>query len=219
MSLLRSRCQGSNAAVLPLKQLVPEAGHHPRATVAGGTGYKTTARRIQETLPALLLQQGHGRWPVLLATNSPYLVSAGRDSYGLCRSQTIDRCVGAIHLAMKWPQPVGRHRAALIGSRTVPIPKSITELLNHLAAIAERDWRGCETPADAVASLRACAPWMAGVLALLLALRMRLEYKVPAGALLTRDRVRFNDKHGEAFDREDVSASAISCTSMSPMCG
>ena len=116
-------------------------------------------------------------------------------------------------------QPVGRHRAALIGSRTVPIPKSITELLNHLAAIAERDWRGCETPADAVASLRACAPWMAGVLALLLALRMRLEYKVPAGALLTRDRVRFNDKHGEAFDREDVSASAISCTSMSPMCG
>jgi hypothetical protein len=199
-NLLELRAREVSEAVVPLKRLLPSAGHHPRATVAGGTGYKTTARRMQETLPALLLQQGHFRWPVLLATNSPYLVSAGRDSYGLCRSGTVDLCVVAIHRALKWPLPRRQTSAALVGSRTVPRAEAITALLDHLAAMAEAEWRGLETGDSAVASLRACAPWISGVLSLNLALRTRLEYRVPSRPLLAGDRVRFNDKHAEGME-------------------
>lgn len=204
IELLEKCSAGEAADVVPLKQIVRKGGHHPRAAVAGGTGYRVTSRRFQETLPALLLMEGHYRWPVLLSTNSPYLVSAGRDSYGLCRSTAIDVCVEAAHRAIRWPVPRRLGCTELVGSRIVPTASGISSMLNHLADVADSNWQGFATAADAIATLRAVAPWTSGCESLLLALRMRLEYRIPGYVLRTENRVSFNDKHLELIDPVEV---------------
>ena len=193
--LLRENVPGDAPSVVILSTLLKGASHHPRSSVLRGRGYKVTARRLQESVPAVLLAAGHSRWPVLLATCSPFLVSAGRDSYGLCRSEQIDECVDAAHDAIGWPRPAARTGPAMLGSRVTPRAVAVTALLNHLAGYADRNWAGTDTPSAAIRTLRAVAPWMSCLAGLTLALRMRVRYRVPGRQVESGDRVRFNDKY------------------------
>lgn len=179
-----------------LNDLVGDVAHHPRAAVAGDGAYRVTARKIQDSLPVLLLQAGKHRWPVALATNSAYLVSAGRKSYGVCRLSALHEAWQEASRLLNWPTNSlkGDYGDELIGTPTTPRPESITAALNFLSSKVDKCTAEIKTRQDIIMRLNAYAIWFSMVLSLGLALRQWLHYRLPSHELRESNFVHFDDK-------------------------
>lgn len=102
-AFLLEAMNGARWTASSVEDLLGAVGHNPRSSVVGDSIYRSTARRLQESVPALLLGAGHHRWPVALATNSHFLVSRGRPSYGACQAGDIDATTNAAYRLLGWP--------------------------------------------------------------------------------------------------------------------
>lgn len=184
-----------DAPVANVGELLGPLSCSPRSGVVGKKAYRRTARRIQESLPVLLMENGGNRWPIMFATSSPFLASVGRHSYGCCPLIAIQAEFDKAHVLLRWPARSVQVGNVLIGSQVTPTTAATRALINHLLLRAERNWEGLVDLTAVIRSLRAVAPWMACLLALSLALRKRLVYAVPQAPLIEGVEVEFDDKH------------------------
>ena len=209
--LLRLRSSQVLSPATNIQDLLGSSSCSARSGVVGRQAYRRTARKLQESLPVHLLALGGNRWPILLATSSPFLASVGRHSYGACPQISIQREFDLMHGLLGWPSSsgLGLRSAGLVGSRVTPTAAAVVELADWLAKHADRDWRGLIDLPSIIASLRAIAPWMAFVLAFSLALRTRLVYRVPRTELCGGTEVAFDDKHVHPLDPYPVPVSAF----------
>jgi hypothetical protein len=175
--------------------LIPEPTNSARSDIIGRHAYRRTARRLQESLPVHLLARGGNRWPILLATTSPFLTSIGRESYGAVPLELVQTEFDAAHELMGFPTAGSAIKHCLVGSQVVPTRQSVRAMFIALASQADRAWRGLDDRQSIEHSLRAVAPWMACTQALCLALRMRLVYRVSRSGQLLGVEVEFDDKH------------------------
>jgi hypothetical protein len=167
----------------------------PRSDLIGSAAYRQTARRIQESLPVHLLEAGGNRWPILLATSSPFLVSVGRHSYGSCPLRMVQAEFDMAHHLLRWPVPSGGPvKDVLIGSLVTPTAAAVGALLTHLMQRADEEWAALVDGASAVRSIRAVAPWISCLEGVGLALRKRLIYKASRVKLVEGVEVGVNDK-------------------------
>lgn len=180
-----------------IQDILGDVGHHPRSAVVGESAYRVTARRLQESLPTILIQRGHARWPVALATNSHFLVSRGRPAYGVCRSTHVDGVVLASCDLLGWPAPQVRPTGDLVGGYTTAKPISISKALDHLAARA--DDTSVESADAVIAYFNRHAEWFAALLALTFALRRWLVYEIIPTQLREGDGASVNDKDVHAM--------------------
>ena len=195
-------------------ELLGAVGHHPRSAVVGNGVYRCTARRLQESVPALLLDSGHHRWPVAQATNSHYLVSRGRPSYGTCQASAIDIVVNEAYRLLGWPPVAGKQSEELVGSFTTPKAESISRALNFLADEADSSARHDADLAQLVRILNCHAQWISLLLALGYALRRWLTYALPGDELRAGASIHFDDKDvhqhkGPPVPTSDFVASAL----------
>lgn len=194
VDLLWSMRKNQEARVTTVGDLLgPEATHHPRASIDDASGYKHTVRRIQEALPAHLLQSGLMRWPVALVTNSLFLVSRGRRSYGACRQSDINTVVKKEYELLGWPEPsIKDDDDTLVGSFVTPRPEAIKSALDFLAKRATQE--DGDDLGGLVRAINAHAVWMAAVLCLTLALRKSVVYDLQQRELTEGDAIHINDK-------------------------
>lgn len=176
-------------------ELIPEPSNSARSDVIGRHAYRRTTRRIQESLPVFLLSRGGNRWPILLATNSPFLTSIGRESYGAVPLELVQAEFDLAHELMGFPTAGDAIRHCLVGSQVVPTRQTIKAMFEALASQGDRAWCGLDDRQSIERSLRAVAPWMACTQALCLALRMRLVYRVSRSGQILGVEVEFDDKH------------------------
>lgn len=192
--LLVEMDRASKGVATNVEGLTGPVGHHPRSAVVEGGGYRVTARRMQESLPALLLQEGHHRWPVALATNSHFLVTRGRRAYGACRSDSIHKVMERSCELLGWPKPAAHSTRELVGTPTVPTSESIALCLNILRDRAD----SCDPTVDSFESVCAClrvhAEWLSMLLSLALALRRWLIYEINFKEVAIGGLAKFNDK-------------------------
>lgn len=181
-----------------VEELLGAVAHDPNSAVAGSGIYRYTARRLQESLSAYLLERGYHRWPVALATNSMFLVSMGRPSYGACKSTAIHAVVAASCHLLGWPTPIDEDPEQLVGSFTTPKPSSVSSALNFLAAEADTVGTVPHDFQDAIAHFNRHAQWMAMFMALSFALRSWVAYALPSAELRVGENVHFDDKYVHA---------------------
>jgi hypothetical protein len=175
-------------------KLLGDVGHHPNSEVVGNSAYRCTARRLQESVPALLIARGQHRWPVALATNSHFLVSRGRPSYGTCQSRDIDAAANAACRLLGWPEVERISRSELVGSFTTVKPSSVTVTLNYLAQRADDCMPQGRDLSGLIQLLNRHAHWIAMLLALAFALRRWLHYALTGEELRAGNVVHFDDK-------------------------
>lgn len=192
--LLLEMDQGTGRKATNVNGLTGPAGHHPRAAVVEGAGYRITARRMQESVPTLLLQEGCHRWPVALATNSHFLVTRGRRAYGACRSDSIHKVVDRAYELLGWPTPTGPKKSDLVGTPTVPKGEAISRGLNFLSNRADSTDPTMDSFESVCAVLRVHAEWLAMLEALAFALRRWVIYQLKVRQIIAGDVVKFNDK-------------------------
>ena len=174
-------------------ELLGDVGHHPRSAVVGDGVYRITARRLQESVPAVLIGADHHRWPVALVTNSSFLVARGRPVYGACRNQKIDGTAAAACKALGWPAPASSGRQELVGSFTTIRPESVRRVFEHLCMRAQEVLR-IDSVESSIVLLNRHAAWIAAFLALVLALRRWIEYDLDGDELRNGMGCRVNDK-------------------------
>lgn len=175
-------------------KLLGDVGHHPNAEVVGNSAYRCTARRLQESVPVLLIAGGHHRWPVALATNSHFLVSRGRPSYGTCQARDIDAVANAGCRLLGWPKVERASSEELVGSFTTVRPESVTIAVNYLADRANESALEVHDLPGLIQLLNRHAQWLAILLALAYALRRWLRYALPGEEVRAGDAVHFDDK-------------------------
>jgi hypothetical protein len=175
-------------------ELLGASGVSARSNLTGRNAYRITVRRVQESLPVLLLERGGNRWPILLATSSPFLVSVGRHSYGACPNRAIQAEFVKVHELLCVPPPRGPVRDVLIGSRVTPTRVAVQSLLGHLRKQADRNWCGLDNRQSVLRSIRAVAPWMSCIEALSLARRKRLVYEGVESTAAGGIEILVNDK-------------------------
>lgn len=175
-------------------ELLGDVGHHPNSAVVGDSAYRCTSRRIQESVPTLLLIQGHHRWPTATGTNSHFLVTRGRPAYGACEVHAIDEIVDAAYQLLGWPQAARESGPGLVGSFTTPKPESVTTALNYLVDKVDATSREPHDLEELIRFLNHYAQWLAMLLALAYALRRWLRYALPGVELRTGADMHFDDK-------------------------
>lgn len=199
--LLAERSSARAERAVTVRDLLGDAGHHARSAVVGSGAYRVTARRLQESVATLLVQRGHHRWPVALATNSAFLVSSRRPSYGVCRSSTvaaasIDGCD-----LLGWPAPHVPQDDRLIGGFTAPKRSTVSRIFNHLVIRADR-----ASFSTCVQSIVDCinrhSEWIGALLALTFALRRWLVYGIEREELRNAKGATVNDK--DVHDLQDL---------------
>ena len=140
-------------------ELLGDVGHHPRAAVVGDGVYRVTARRLQESMPAVLIAAGHHRWPVALVTNSSFLVARGRPVYGACRTEAIDSTASAACKALGWPVATTSGRRELVGSFTTIRTESVRRVFEYLCGRAQ-DAGSVDSVDSAIVLLNRHAVWI-----------------------------------------------------------
>ena len=208
-ALLLQKLEEQPAMPATLLELLGAVGHHPRSAVVGTGIYRVTSRRLQESVPALLLQAGHHRWPVAMATNSHFLVARGRPPYGCCHASAIDSAVDAAYSLLGWPPATGPAAQGLVGSFTTPRAEAVTLAGTVLCDTAD-DASGLGDSVDGlVAELNAHAAWVAYIMALCLALRRWNCYRLLASELSDHDGVHVGDKKVHAEQSPPVPIAAF----------
>jgi len=194
LAMLANEMDGSDWTATSLGMLLGEVGHYPREAIVRQGAYRCTARRMQESVPALLLQAAHHRWPVALAFNCHFLVARGKYAYGVCRTSAIDAVVDAGYRLLDWPpaQPASTH--GLVGSFTTPKASTVTAAFNAVAAQADASVALASDFLGTVAMLNRHAEWVALLLALALALRKWVHYALHADELRAGHALHFDDK-------------------------
>ena len=185
------RCDG---AAVSVGVLLGEVGHHPREAVVNQGAYRCTARRMQESVPALLLQAGYHRWPVALAFNCHFLVARGKYAYGVSRANAIDEVVDAAYRLLDWPPAQPAPTPRLVGSFTTPKASTLTAALNAVASQADGSGALASEFLGTVTMLNRHAEWVALLLALALALRKWVHYALRADELRAGQALHFDDK-------------------------
>ena len=193
-SMLSSEMERSEWTAVSVGALLGEVGHHPREAVVRQGAYRCTARRMQESVPALLLQAGHHRWPVALAFNCHFLVARGKSAYGVCRANAIDEVVDAAYRLLDWPPARPAPTTGLVGSFTTPRASTLTAALNAVAAQADGSVELASEFLRTVAMLNRHAEWVALLLALALALRKWMHYALRGEELRAGRELHFDDK-------------------------
>lgn len=195
ISILLARMEQMGGRGSTLGDLLGSVMHQPRSSINGSAGYRTTVRRLQESLPALLIQQGHHRWPVALATNSQFLVSRGRPAYSACRASRVAETVNASYRLLGWPVVPEDNSEVLIGSFVTPRTESIVDVLNSLAGRADRIADPLVQPRESlICILNAHAAWTSCLLAFGLALRKSVCYALSQAEMRSGGAVHVDDK-------------------------
>jgi hypothetical protein len=213
--LLVDMDRASGGVAENVEGLTGAVGHCSRSSVVKGAGYRITARRIQESLPTLLIQDGYHRWPVALATNSHFLVTRGRRAYGACRSESIDKVIDRVYQLLGWPRPTGTYKSELVGTPTVPKAECISQCLNYLCDRADRLSTGMDTYEGVCLALQAHAAWLAMLESLAFALRRWLVYDIKIEQVVKGDPVKFNDK--DVHEHQGPGVPAVTIVSDSVM--
>ncbi len=195
LEVLNSR----NPLACNLGDLVGPVGHHPRAAVVGKGAYRATSRRIQESIPTLLIQSGLHRWPVALATTSQFLATRGRRAYGVCRGSRIQKAANHAYQLLGWSTAGEPEVETFVGSYVTPKAASVTNALNFLCTRADLSAANESTHDQIVAKLNRHAEWLAMILALSLCLRPWHHYKLRASELITGHTAHFEDKDIHVF--------------------
>lgn len=194
-AFLLEAMNGARWTASSVEDLLGAVGHHPRSSVVGDSIYRSTARRLQESVPALLLGAGHHRWLVALATNSHFLVSRGRPSYGACQASDIDATTNAAYRLLGWPTDDLRStRLGLVGSFTTPKSVAITAALNFLADEADAANLDAHDLSGLIQRVNRSGRWLALLLALGYALRSWTKYELRADELRLGESLHFDDK-------------------------
>ena len=201
---LQARFARMDCALATEADLVGKIDLHPQDPIDAKTGYKVTVRRVQESIPAHLLQMGLHRWPVALATNSQFLLSRGRPAYSICLASRIAEAVNAAYDLLNWPRTTVKTDSTLIGSFVTPRPAAISEMINGLADRADRHAAQASAGWTLIDESNAHAAWVAAVLALCLALRDSVTYEVIAAELAAGIAAHIDDKHVHAFQGPPV---------------
>jgi hypothetical protein len=197
--LLRDLDDESGRTAVNVEGLTGPVAHCARSAIVEGGGYRITARRMQESVPTLLLQEGFHRWPVALATNSHFLVTRGRRAYGACRLVEINKVTARSCELLGWPKPAFSASAVLVGARTVPTDQSISQGLNFLCDRANA-FQEMDSYESVCESLNALAEWLAMLEALVFALRQWLIYEIDTKEIRREDLVKFNDKDVHEYE-------------------
>ena len=177
-----------------LRDLLGPAGHHPRSAVVGNGGYRVTSRRLQESVPALLLQRGEHRWAVALATSSHFLITRGRRAYGCGRATRVQQVMNTAYRLLGWAPAILIVSDELVGSRVTPTSLAVKEALNYLGERANREV--CTGSRDQIIRcINARAEWYSMLLALGLSLRKWVQYRIRADELIAGREVHFDDKN------------------------
>ncbi|MFH7042292.1 hypothetical protein ABT392_08235 [Paucibacter sp. JuS9] len=193
-ALLFKAMDASRWTATTVRGLLGDVGHHPRASVVESGAYRCTARRLQESVPALLLQAGFHRWPVALLTNSHFLVSRGKPAYGTCDSHAVHEIGNAANRLLDWPTSKEPPLSSLIGSFTSPKATTIAEVSAHLAEQADQSSLERSGRRALITRLNKHAIWLAFFLSFVLALRNWQTYEVSADEVERGDAVHIDDK-------------------------
>ncbi len=169
--------------------------HSPRSSIFDGQGLLVTPRKLQDSIPSLLLTDGHLRWPVALAFNAFQMVSRGRKSYGVCHQNNLDTVVRSAFRLLGWnTKGTAKSDDRFVGSNVTPTHRSVQMAANHLASRVNQV-TDCDSETDAlIFQLNRYAEWLAFILALTLALRARTKYALNWKALQSGMEVNINDK-------------------------
>lgn len=202
---LLTRARSAGRPLATEQDLLGEIDLHPQADIEAGKGYKVTVRRVQESVPIHLLQEGLHRWPVALATNSQFVLSRGRPAYSVCRASAVMHAVNAGYELLGWPTAkVTCSDATLIGSFVTPRAEAVSAMLNGLAERADRHRAGQSSRDALMEDLNAHAGWVAAVMALCLALRKAVVYEVVQAELAAGIEAHVDDKHVHAVQGPPV---------------
>lgn len=193
-----------NGASINVADLLGKVSHGPHERVAGTGQYRFTCSKIQATLPTLLIQEGEYRWPVALVTSAPFVVARGRQAYGVCRQEAIDKTTSHAYALLGWPNPSTGTSGTLIGSRVTPRSLTIINAFNALANDADSYSLANAAFEDVVDFINSHAIYLSMLLALTFALRDRVVYPLPTHQLLAGSDLKFCDK-----DIHDVSMPSI----------
>jgi hypothetical protein len=120
------------------------------------------------------------------------LVSIGRSAYGLTKTVDIQRAAVDTYRLLGWSTDCGRVAPGLVGSQVTPTRDTVTTVLNFLALRTEHSLDR-KDPDSIVDHLNVHAEWLAGLLALTLALRRRTAYPLPQVGL-KEGRLLINEK-------------------------
>jgi hypothetical protein len=175
---------------LTLGEVIKIEDVNPRSTLVDSHGHRITLSRIQTSLPALAIAQGHHRWPVALGCQAWWLVSRGRRAYSVCEQRDVDAVINANYVALGWGElPPRAECERYIGSPLAPTPHAVRRVASFLRS-------GC-VPTSKVRSiehLNAWAAYVSFVLALALSLRARTIYPIHWSEIWGDDRTSVNDK-------------------------
>ena len=207
---LQDLATGKTVAVCTEGELVGPTDLHPHSSLEQDAGYSVTTRRLQESVPPLLLQRGMHRWPVALATNSQFLISRGRPAYSVCAARLVHAAVNEQYGLLNWPlAPPSVEGSALIGSFVTPTREAIRRVFQALADQADDRAANCGQLAPLVNDFNAHAAWVAALLALCLALRKSAGYAVAHSELLAGLAAHIDDKHVHKTKGPPVPIAAI----------
>ena len=193
-ALLSKAMEKSRWTATTVRHLLGDVGHHPRTSVFGSSAYRCTARRLQESVPALLLQAGFHRWPVALLTNSHFLVSRGKPAYSVCDSRAVHEVGNAANRLLDWPTAGEPRPNSLVGSFTSPKPSAIAEISAYLAELADGSNLERSGRPAIINQLNKHAVWLAFFLSFALALRNWQTYGLSAAEMERGDAVHVDDK-------------------------
>lgn len=186
-----------------VKDFLGDHTRDPRANLQAGDGFKTTVRKIQDSVPTHLIANGAHRFLVSLATSSPYLVSKGRSAYGFCKSSDIQATVDQAYSLLGWPS----ERVAcsletevrLIGSRVTPSVEAVEKAATVLSVHADQaSANKAETWRDLTNALNAHTAWLCFFIAFCLALRKANSYDATILQLSVDSSVSIHHKESHA---------------------
>lgn len=192
-----------------LIHLLGDVVHEPNARVVGEGANRCTSRKMQESVPVCLIKQGLPRWPIALATSSPFLVSSRKISYGVCSSNMIDKAVNAAYRSLGWPQFSAAPVSHFVGSFITPKNESITRANNFLCEQADSAAAELVDRNSWVRYFNFHAQWVAFLLALCYARRKRLIYTQPFSEMLQGVGVLINDKNVHTISDVPVPTDAV----------
>lgn len=137
----RSLAAGLDKPATSLKDLLGEAGHHPKADLMGRTtGYRVTVNRVRDSLPGVVLADRAPRAVAAVALTQYGLVSPGRMFYGMLSGRQLSRVLSRLYRRMGWLRGTEKLLGfeQLCGSAVVPTLEAVQAVLQTLIDEVER---------------------------------------------------------------------------------
>jgi len=162
--------------------------------VNNGQVRPATFARIARSVPVHLLEAGHGRYAVALATGAPYLIARRRESYGAIAAIDVRRAVKARDRLFGWSSGPWPTSPAYFGSRIEPTGAAVQQVFASLAGTADCATARMEDTEGLVEAFNCVGAWTSCAAGLALLLRKSGSYTLRLDELLNGTETVLADK-------------------------